>query len=78
MKGEVVLVHAMKAYRGVDVQLHSFTDTAIDAEEWSTSRPRRFTPGGKKLWYPLNRRPVDPRAGLDVLEKRKTSCSYRD
>jgi hypothetical protein len=61
----------MKAYGGVDVQVHIFLTSALDGREWSASRPGRFTPwviapdthwiGG---W-------VDPRAGLDNVEKRK-------
>jgi hypothetical protein len=58
--------HAMKACGGVDVQIHIFLTSALARGEWSASRPGRFTPvthwiGG---W-------MDPRAGLDDLEKRK-------
>jgi hypothetical protein len=35
---------AMKAYWGVEVQVHAFLTSALDGGEWSTSRPRRFTP----------------------------------
>jgi hypothetical protein len=61
----------MKAYGGVDVQIHIFLTSAIVAGEWSASRPCRFTlaeraPGTHWIggW-------VDPRAGLDAVEKRK-------
>jgi hypothetical protein len=34
----------MKTYCGVEVQLHAFLNSALDGDEWSTSRPGRFTP----------------------------------
>ena len=39
-KGNVP-VHAMKPYRGTELNLYSFVTSA----EWSASRPNRFTPG---------------------------------
>jgi hypothetical protein len=56
----------MKAYGGVDVSIHIFLTSALAGGEWSASRPGRFTPGTNWIggW-------VDPRAGLDNLEKRK-------
>jgi hypothetical protein len=36
--------HIMKAYWGVEVQLHEFLTAALDGGEWSASRPSRFTP----------------------------------
>jgi hypothetical protein len=35
----------MKAYGGVDVQIHIFLNSALAGDEWSASRPCRFTPG---------------------------------
>ena len=35
----------MKAYEGGAVWLHSFLTSALDGDEWSTSRRGRFTPG---------------------------------
>jgi hypothetical protein len=54
----------MRAYGGVDVYIHVFLTSALAGGEWPASRPGRFIPnihwiGG---W-------VDPRAGLDDLEK---------
>jgi hypothetical protein len=37
----------MKAYGGVDVQIHNFLTTALVGGEWSVSRPGRFTPGAR-------------------------------
>jgi hypothetical protein len=53
-------------YGGVDVLIHIFLTSALAAGEWSDSRPGRFTPNTHWIggW-------VDPRAGLDDLEKRK-------
>jgi hypothetical protein len=43
-----------------------FLDLGISWSEWSASRPGRFTPGTHWIggW-------VDPRTGLDEMEKRK-------
>lgn len=43
-KGKV-LVQAMKAYGGVDIQLHPFLTLLRDGGEWSDSHPGHFTPG---------------------------------
>jgi len=37
--------HAVKAYGGMEVWLHVFLTSALDGDEWSASRPSRFTPG---------------------------------
>jgi hypothetical protein len=34
----------MKAYGGVDVYIRIFLTSAIAGDEWSASRPGRFTP----------------------------------
>jgi hypothetical protein len=56
----------MKTYRGVDVWIHIFLTSALVGGEWSASRPCPFTPGTHFIggW-------VDPRAGLDDMEKWK-------
>jgi hypothetical protein len=41
--GKFVPVHAIKAYGGAEVQLHSFIISALDGREWSTSCPGHFT-----------------------------------
>jgi hypothetical protein len=56
--------YAMKEYGGVDVEIHIFLTSALVGGEWLASRPGRFTPGTHCIggW-------VDPRAGLDDMEK---------
>jgi hypothetical protein len=51
----------MKAYGGVDVLIHIFLTWALAGGEWSASCPGTHWIEG---W-------VDPRAGLDDVEKRK-------
>jgi hypothetical protein len=54
----------MKSYGGVDVQIHIFLTSTLVGGEWSASCPCCFTPGTHFIggW-------VDPRAGLDDMEK---------
>jgi hypothetical protein len=45
----------------VDVWLHAFLTSTLDGDEWSASRPGRFTPPQEKShWYPLDRRVGGP------------------
>jgi hypothetical protein len=64
--------HAMKGYRGVEVQLHSFSTLALDEGQLSTSCSGRFTPE-RNAGTHLTGDWVSSRASLDVLEKRKIS-----
>jgi hypothetical protein len=61
----------MKAYGGVDIQLHVFLTSALVGGEWSTSRPDRFTPGGKVPVTHWIGGWVDPRTCLHDVEKGK-------
>jgi hypothetical protein len=58
-------VHAMKSDRGVELQLHSFLTSEQAGGKWSTSGPGHFTPGTHWTGGWLN-----PRSGLDILEKK--------
>jgi hypothetical protein len=53
-------------YGGMDVYIHIYLTSVLAGDDWSTSRPDRFTPGTHCIggW-------VDPRTGLDDFEKRK-------
>jgi hypothetical protein len=61
----------MKAYRGVDVQIHIFLTSALVGGEWSASRLGRFTPRERAPGTHWIRGWVDPRPGLDDADKRK-------
>jgi hypothetical protein len=63
---KVVLVHAMKAYRGS----RGIAPLILNpAGEWSISRPGRFTPGKEPL-YPFNRRLRGPQSRSGSFWKR--------
>jgi hypothetical protein len=53
-KGKLVIVYAIKAYRGVAVWLHLFFTLVVDAVEWSPPR--------KNPLYPYSRRAVGPQS----------------
>jgi hypothetical protein len=61
----------MKAYGVVDVQIHVFLIWALIRGEWSVSRPSRFTPGERAPGTHWIEGWVDPRVGLDDMEKRQ-------
>jgi hypothetical protein len=61
----------MKAYGGVDVYIHNFLTSALAGSEWSASRPGRLTPRERAPGTHWIGGWVDPRAGLDDVERRK-------
>jgi hypothetical protein len=61
----------MKAYGGVDVYTHVFLTSALVGGEWPASRPGRFTSGKRARGTHWTGGWVDPRAGLDDMEKWK-------
>jgi len=65
----VKLVHAMKSYGGMEVELHSFLTMALDDVEWSASCLGCLTPWGILLFIHCLRGSSDPRASLDVQRK---------
>jgi hypothetical protein len=61
----------MKTYGGVDVQIHISLTSALAGGEWSASRPGRFTPRERAPSTHWIGGWVDPRAGLNDVEKKK-------
>jgi hypothetical protein len=61
----------MKAYGGVDVHVHIFLALALVGGERSVSRPCRFTPGESAPDIHWVGAWVDPRIGLDDVDKLK-------
>jgi hypothetical protein len=57
----------MKKYREVVVQLHAVLTSALDGDEWSASRPDRFTPGETVPIFHWIGDTVDPRTSVDVV-----------
>jgi hypothetical protein len=61
----------MKAYKKVDVYIHIFLTLTLVIGEWSASSSDRFTPEERISCTNWIGGGVDPRAGLDDVEKRK-------
>jgi hypothetical protein len=61
----------MKAYGGVDVQIHIFVTSALAGGEWSASRPGRSTPGERAPGTDWIGGWVGLKAGLGDVEKIK-------
>jgi hypothetical protein len=61
----------MKAYGGMDVEIHVFLTSALVGSELSTSRPGRFTSGERAFSTHWIRVWVGLRTGLDEVGKRK-------
>jgi hypothetical protein len=60
-------------YRGVETELHVFLTSALHGDEWSSSRPGRFTPDTPWIggW-------MGSTAGLDAVAKTTNQCSCRE
>jgi hypothetical protein len=67
-------MHAMKAYGGVVVELHSFLTSALDEGDWLVSLTGRFNPGERAICTHCLRSWVGPSAGPDASEKIKNIC----
>jgi hypothetical protein len=61
----------MKAYVGVIVLIHIFLTSALAGDDWSASRPGRFTPRDRAPGTHWIGGWVGSKAGLDDVEKRK-------
>jgi hypothetical protein len=64
--------HVIKTYWEWGYNSKHSMNSVLDGDEWSASRPGRFTPQGKGPRYPLDRRLVWPQSqsGHGVEEKR--------
>jgi hypothetical protein len=67
----------MKAYGGMDVQIHIFLTSTLVGGEWSASRPARFTPGEKAPGTNLIRGWVASEP-VWATWRRENSWPYRD
>jgi hypothetical protein len=61
----------MKEYEGVALHIHIFLTSALAGGEWSASRSGRFTRGERAPGNHWIGGWVDPKVGLDEVEKRK-------
>jgi hypothetical protein len=61
----------MNTYGEVDVEIHAFLTSALVGDEWSASRPSRFTPWDRVTGTHYIGGWVGPRTGLDDVQKRK-------
>ena len=72
MKVKFCLSHAMKS--DGELQIHSFSKSALDGGRWSTSGAGRFTPK-RKHRYALNRRMGGPHSRSERLGEEKNLLS---
>jgi hypothetical protein len=63
--------YAINTYGGVNVEIYNFLTSALVGGEWSASRPVRFNPGERATGAHWIGSRVDPRAGLNYVEKRQ-------
>jgi hypothetical protein len=75
--GKIVAVHAVKAYRGAELWLHSFLTSAPDGGEWLTPSPGLFT-SRKKRRCSLNRRVAGPQNRSGRFGQIKIFCPCLD
>jgi hypothetical protein len=61
--------YAMKVYEGVDVEIPVFLTSALVGGEWSASLLCRFTPGERVSDTHWIGGWVDPKSGLNDMEK---------
>jgi len=60
----------MKAYEGVESQLHSFLTSALDGGEWFNLRLVCFAPG-ERTWHPISGRLIGPRRWFGRVGEQK-------
>jgi len=61
----------MKTYGGVEKQLRTFLTSALNAGDWSATRPGRFTAGERTAGIHWLGSRIGRRTGLDAEVKRK-------
>jgi hypothetical protein len=66
-------MHAMRAYEGVEVQLHSFVSWVLDEGEWSASRLSCFALQKESPLPPRTAGRVGARASQEAVENRRIS-----
>jgi len=66
-------VHALEEYYAVGLPL----TLAINRDDWSDTRPARFTPPGNVVLCTYWIESVCREAGLNVLDKRRFPCKFR-
>jgi hypothetical protein len=59
----------MKAYRGMDIQIHIFLTLTLAGGQWLASCPRHFTPRERATGTHWLGGWVDPRASLNDMEE---------
>jgi hypothetical protein len=70
--------YAIKRYWESEGTAPRILSSAIDGDEWSVSRPGRFTPRERAPGTHWIGGRVGPRVGLDAVVKRKISSPYRN
>jgi hypothetical protein len=67
---------AVEAHKGsAATDFHSFLSSALDGDDWSASRPGRFTPQGAPV-YPLVRRLEGLQTGRSRVRSRMVSLEF--
>jgi hypothetical protein len=61
-----------------DTQIHASLTSALHGSGWKFHALCRFTSGERSRVSHCKGGSVCPRAGLDAVEKKKISCSYRE
>lgn len=75
-KGQVVSVHAKKAYGGLEIQVNSIITSGLDGDQQSASSPERFTAGETDAIAIIQEAWMGPITDPDAY-KTQISCSCR-
>jgi hypothetical protein len=67
----------MKAYDGMEVELHDFLTSSFDGAEWSAEHDPAALSPGREPRYPVNTDPWTPESVWSPLKKgKKKSCPF--